>query len=773
MNPVVKTIESRLRQWQLARALGDKPKAYSLSNEIYNIIFTEQGLDLWDERTLLGLEQVLRAHPPDRKAYGKEVDELLRRARRVRSINDVFFRVLDPETSLDDIVQALADFVKLPDSVTLRLVADGKLMNLREASATASSKLGTFMKWVKEALEAQPGSWLTEFQSCIQAIQDREEIGTASALLVHKPTSLGILLSVTVGVHTGSGKIQTIVPAAGSFETAAERARLALVNRGFLSNSQDVLLTLNLTEAEYSGGSIALATALAVYSMVRNYFIDPYTAFTGDINFKGGNWVLQAVEGIPQKLQAALDAGCRRVFLPKDNEPDVPPKFRELLNLVYVNDITEVLSRLSMPAISSHQGSSLEAQKTHLLKVLCVERGYQFSTKAIQDGTQFAISPPTGRDMKINIYKSGAHVPKDSERPELQELVVAIARLDTPSIPFQKVEQHFNIKEAGLRAQIREGLQKLSPVKAKDELYCEYSFQFEDGQERLVVKQFTSGTLQVQGYAGPLYKKVLDVVIPIYNIWYPNAKLKVEDFFCQLNNLGEATRKLEFSTIEEALRFPYIGTDESGKGDYFGPLVVAAVWVDAATQKELEAMGVQDSKALSDQKCRKLATRIRDLCRGKYEEVEIPPERYNLLYAQFRREGKTLNHFLAWGHARALESLLARHSSEHAVADQFGDEKYILSKLMEKGGTLRLVQTPKAERYLAVAAASILARDRFLFRLQQLSEQLGVGLPKGASPIVVDVAKTIVRRFGQEMLQKVAKVHFKTTSVVLANKNKK
>ena len=212
---------------------------------------------------------------------------------------------------------------------------------------------------------------------------------------------------------------------------------------------------------------------------------------------------------------------------------------------------------------------------------------------------------------------------------------------------------------------------------------------------------------------------------------------------------------------------PYIGTDESGKGDYFGPLVVAAVLVDAEVQGRLEALGVKDSKLLSDKRCRELASQIRAICAGKYAEVEIPPQRYNELYESFRREGKNLNHLLAWAHARAIENLLERHPCSHAVADQFGDEGYIRSRLMEKGRQLKLVQVPRAERYLAVAAASILSRERFLSRLEKLSEKYGIGLPKGASHNVAEAARSMVKRDGPEELKKVAKLHHRTTEKVL------
>lgn len=194
---------------------------------------------------------------------------------------------------------------------------------------------------------------------------------------------------------------------------------------------------------------------------------------------------------------------------------------------------------------------------------------------------------------------------------------------------------------------------------------------------------------------------------------------------------------------------------------------MAAVLVDGEVQGRLQLLGIKDSKLLSDRRCRDLASQIRGICAGKYEEVEIPPLRYNDLYESFRREGKNLNHLLAWAHARAIENLLERYPCSHAVADQFGDEGYIRARLMEKGRQLKLLQVPRAERYLAVAAASILSRERFLSRLQKLGEKYGIALPKGASHRVAETARSIVKKNGPEELKKVAKLHHRTTEKVL------
>ena len=204
-----------------------------------------------------------------------------------------------------------------------------------------------------------------------------------------------------------------------------------------------------------------------------------------------------------------------------------------------------------------------------------------------------------------------------------------------------------------------------------------------------------------------------------------------------------------------------IGIDESGKGDYFGPLVIAAVFVDATTQGELALMGVRDSKTISDGRILEMAPDIRAIC--PHSLIAIGPPKYNELYAKI----KNLNRLLAWGHAKALENLLGRVSCERAISDQFGDTQLILNALQEKGRKIVLEQRTKAESDLAVAAASIVARAEFLMRLKRLSDEVGTSLPKGASPAVELAAKMVVKKHGQERLSTVAKLHFKTTKAVL------
>ena len=206
-----------------------------------------------------------------------------------------------------------------------------------------------------------------------------------------------------------------------------------------------------------------------------------------------------------------------------------------------------------------------------------------------------------------------------------------------------------------------------------------------------------------------------------------------------------------------------IGIDESGKGDYFGPLVIAAVFVNATTQGELRLMEVRDSKKIADGRILEMAPDIKTIC--PHSVIAIGPQKYNELYAKI----KNLNRLLAWGHAKALENLLERGvTCGRAISDQFGDERLILNALQEKGRTIVLEQRPKAEADLAVAAASILARAEFLLRLKRLSHEVGTTLPKGASPAVELAAKMIIKKHGRDRLGTVAKLHFKTTQAVLA-----
>ncbi len=207
-----------------------------------------------------------------------------------------------------------------------------------------------------------------------------------------------------------------------------------------------------------------------------------------------------------------------------------------------------------------------------------------------------------------------------------------------------------------------------------------------------------------------------------------------------------------------------IGTDESGKGEYFGALVVAAVLVGKETRKELLRMEVRDSKRLSNRTIEKLAPKIKGLC--PHSIVVITPTLYNQSYELLSGTGK-LYRILARGHARAIENILGEETCHHAVVDQFGPERFIKKALMEKGKLIKLEYRPHAEDDAAVAAASILARDEYKNGLEALSAKYSIDLPAGASNKVIEVGREFVSRYGKDELREIAKLHFITAKYIL------
>ncbi|MFH1550896.1 MAG: ribonuclease HIII [Planctomycetota bacterium] len=201
-----------------------------------------------------------------------------------------------------------------------------------------------------------------------------------------------------------------------------------------------------------------------------------------------------------------------------------------------------------------------------------------------------------------------------------------------------------------------------------------------------------------------------------------------------------------------------IGTDESGKGDFFGPLVVAGVYMPPWEEESLLRMGVRDSKTLSDSSVESIAA---ELSGGfRHTVVAVGPEKYNELYEKMGN----VNRILGWCHARVIENLLEEVECPYAITDQFGNKSYVEKALMEKGSKVALEQRPRAEEIPVVAAASILARAGFLRRLDALAGRYGTSLPKGASALVDEAARRFVAMHGRDALKYVAKIHFKNTS---------
>jgi ribonuclease HIII len=213
----------------------------------------------------------------------------------------------------------------------------------------------------------------------------------------------------------------------------------------------------------------------------------------------------------------------------------------------------------------------------------------------------------------------------------------------------------------------------------------------------------------------------------------------------------------------------WIGTDEAGKGDYFGPLVVAGVYVNPQIREILHTLGVRDGKQLSDSQVRKLAQEMWRRCGDNISWLSLKPTQYNGRYTRFRESGRNLNHLLASLHTGVIQDLLKRANCHHVLVDRFAKEEVLETELqVALNPNIKLVQMPKAESDIAVAAASIIARDIFLQQLEQLSNKYQIQLPKGASQ-VIDAGKQFVKQHGAESLRHVAKLHFRTTTDILGD----
>jgi ribonuclease HIII len=203
-----------------------------------------------------------------------------------------------------------------------------------------------------------------------------------------------------------------------------------------------------------------------------------------------------------------------------------------------------------------------------------------------------------------------------------------------------------------------------------------------------------------------------------------------------------------------------IGCDEAGKGDYFGPLCVAAVALSPEEELFMDEVPLFDSKTLTDRDVGVAAEQIRNIL--PYEVISIGPKRYNEMYATFGN----LNTMLAWAHAKAMLAVFDKTGCRNILLDQFAAREVVLKALGARRKDVNLVTRVRAESDPSVAAASILARDAFLSGLARLKSVAGVPLPKGAGDPVLRAGRALVTTRGRSILTEVAKVHFKTTQQI-------
>jgi ribonuclease HIII len=503
----------------------------------------------------------------------------------------------------------------------------------------------------------------------------------------------------------------------------------------------------------FEGPSIGVPMALAGLTAAGYLDPDPLTGATGKIEAGGA---ITGVGGIEPKLRAARAAGLRRVILPAQNEAEARALGIDDLDLRFVEHVRDLRRAVSIAGTSAEFGI---AAKKRLLRTLARPiAGFELvGEAAIDHGYQFKLASLRGK-ATITLYNSGSVVVGASPplKPALEDFVGSYLRDPAPEPRGSLVLQ---LPSSGLQEEAYLAIADLGVDAPAPNAHESWRLKLVRGKSTATAVLYSTGKLVVQGTA-PAHDELREALKPAV------AGLSGSEL---LAATPAAQRVKE--RREKAQGDTWIGTDESGKGDYFGPLVSAGVYLDQKLAKRLEALGVRDSKKLSDKRVHELAPALQKLLGRRARTTVINPRRYNELYSEFRSEGKNLNSLLAWGHYRSVIDLLnAGAAPGYVIVDQFADARYIEERLSKEAQRrdIEILQYPRAETDVAVAAASILAREGFLRWLQRESAQIGFTLPKGAGDIAVNAARALVDTFGEMALGEYAKVSFRTTERVLA-----
>jgi ribonuclease HIII len=788
---VVPTIEMWLGQLKSVtkEQLDQQPYA-GVRRALFERVFEEGGLSaIGDIVTLDRIARIAWLSDCERH-YPDYIERLADHRANVADVHAKFAAVLDLSVSIRDVLYGMLDSWRIlaaPIGRTIDVAAQQELQTARSANCRPSERLARFFASYWDVLKrAGAADAVPIIEAAVDmalgAYRRQAEQFVTAALFYDPNADIGCFHRIRMSL-TPSNRFDVGTPVEAWPEM--KRAAYEAFRYAFTSakaRTDHYLVTWSIDELrEFEGESIGLALAIGLLARLYDEEVDGYTAFTGRVLFETGR--LGAVGHIPAKLLAAKEAGFRRVYLPRDCvTEEVRGLETETFKVIGVDTVEEVWESLSSSASATPRGTSLatlirefelECGSAHIQVIGRVRQEHdgQWSTTyvSVTDGMD------TGR---VAIYDSRRGVTATLETKPAVPLRMTLegikervfgpgSRKASPDKSKPQSYKAYPPKRERILARLRE----IGHVQAKQEANCEYRLDFADLGERVIVKQYLNGNLTVQQVASgpegdPLFAAICDCIEALLAV-------KPREQGAALPPPGQL-QVLSVPTLTPApnpMRTgePWIGTDESGKGDYFGPLVCAAVCVDEHTANTLQALGVRDSKALTDARARQLAERIRSLCRGRFVEVEIGPEKYNQLYDEFRAEGKNLTLLLSWGHARALENLLQHTDARRIIVDQYADERYLRQKLLERGreDSREFQLMPRAEADPAVAAASILARDRFLSWLERESQRYGVTLPKGASENVVRVARDIVAQHGTDELRRIAKLHFRTTEAVV------
>lgn len=219
--------------------------------------------------------------------------------------------------------------------------------------------------------------------------------------------------------------------------------------------------------------------------------------------------------------------------------------------------------------------------------------------------------------------------------------------------------------------------------------------------------------------------------------------------------LPPLVKTMLINIFTENLVFPQIGTDESGKGDLFGPLVIAGVLIEKKDIPELIDIGIKDSKKISNIGLNKLKTIIER--KFMHSVILITPRKYNELHSKL----KSVNKILGWAHARAIENLLKEKNANLIIIDMFANPEFIRSYMFHKAREKEFIIEKGAEKHLSSALASVIARIHYIDYIKKMEHKYQMRFPKGAGDIVNKAAIEFINKYGKELLPHVAKMHFK------------
>jgi ribonuclease HIII len=559
-------------------------------------------------------------------------------------------------------------------------------------------------------------------------------------LFIARDSNQGLALGIKF-VLSNSGEELFADADAEMMQQARIAAKLALKGEGWNANLE--------WPARFVGESIGLPLYVAALTAQNEIPYHALTASTGKIEIDGK---VTGVVGIRAKVDAARRIGIRRLLVSRDNFAEAKNAGGSDFVVLPIANVREVKNALSQPM------SSIDLGYSGLIRLIRASiRDYQLviSDESEEDqGFKFAVANASGT-AHIWVYKNSRVRPEGAKGSALEAAERLVADR-IPSEPTQKGTLSFQLPVRQLQDRYRAVLLEKGATDDPPHQYEAWRMRLSRGRSNATIVLYASGKCVIQGTA-PAWE---------------DARSAAESVTTNIGGLSKPPNspKAPGTSSKNDDSEPHIGTDEAGKGDYFGPLVSAAVYVNQESAPKLRQIGVRDSKTIADPTIRELAEKIRRMPGVRCAVTPINPRKYNELYEAFRKEGKNLNSLLAWGHGRSIETLLNALGNESSgpkfvIVDQFADKHYVEQRTRKAG--IPVYQHPKAEADIAVAAASILARDGFLKWLERMSQRTQIALPKGASPAVIAAAKQFVRKWGAKWLGEVAKLHFRTTSEVL------